>query len=368
VEGRWLQLLVAVDAFVVLSGAVLTAYVGVVGLVRKLAQDRCLPQFLLRTNAWRGTNHNIIFGFFFIASSLLLILQHHVIADPILARSVDMSTLAGVYCFAFLGLLIFFTIGCMLLKFKRPGLPRKVAAGWGGVVLALVGASLGLVGNLVSKASALQYFLVYTLMVGAVMFVMFQRTFILKLYLKMSAALLRSFRSCHRRWDDSAKRMMAAIGNDRVVFFVKKDSLVVMNKAILYVRENEQAKRLVIVHCYDPEEGCPPKLKDHVRMLDSMYPKIKISCVCVEGRFDPTSAAWIGRELDVSMNSCFITCPDERFQHKVSDLGMRIITTVPSLDKVPTEEEEEEGEPLVLNKNDEEEGKTPDAAAARRRP
>ncbi|MEP7271935.1 MAG: APC family permease, partial [Acidobacteriota bacterium] len=45
--GRWLQLLVSVDAALVLSGAVLTSYVGVTGLVRRMALDRCLPQFLL---------------------------------------------------------------------------------------------------------------------------------------------------------------------------------------------------------------------------------------------------------------------------------------------------------------------------------
>lgn len=39
---------VSVDAFVVLSGAVLTAYVGISGLIARMAKDRCLPQFILR--------------------------------------------------------------------------------------------------------------------------------------------------------------------------------------------------------------------------------------------------------------------------------------------------------------------------------
>ncbi|CAN0154970.1 unnamed protein product, partial [Phaeothamnion confervicola] len=65
----WLEAWVSLDAFVVLSGAVLTAYVGITGLIRRMAKDRCLPQFLLSTNRWRGTNHNIIFGFFALATS-----------------------------------------------------------------------------------------------------------------------------------------------------------------------------------------------------------------------------------------------------------------------------------------------------------
>lgn len=38
---------VSLDAFVVLSGAVLTAYVGISGLLARMSKDRCLPQFML---------------------------------------------------------------------------------------------------------------------------------------------------------------------------------------------------------------------------------------------------------------------------------------------------------------------------------
>ena len=48
VGGGWLGLLVSIDATIVLSGAVLTSFVGVTGLVRRMTLDRCLPQFLLK--------------------------------------------------------------------------------------------------------------------------------------------------------------------------------------------------------------------------------------------------------------------------------------------------------------------------------
>lgn len=70
--GRWLNIVVSADATIVLSGAVLTAYVGVSGLIRRMAMDRCLPQFLLHTNALRGTVHWIIIGFFVVTSSLCM--------------------------------------------------------------------------------------------------------------------------------------------------------------------------------------------------------------------------------------------------------------------------------------------------------
>lgn len=39
-SGRWLSYLVSADAALVLAGAVLTSYVGIVGLVRRMALDR----------------------------------------------------------------------------------------------------------------------------------------------------------------------------------------------------------------------------------------------------------------------------------------------------------------------------------------
>ncbi|KAJ0389623.1 hypothetical protein P43SY_010407 [Pythium insidiosum] len=51
----------------------------------RLASDRMLPSFRLKTNKWRGTHHGIILLFFIIASSLVLILD------------ADTSTIGGVY-------------------------------------------------------------------------------------------------------------------------------------------------------------------------------------------------------------------------------------------------------------------------------
>lgn len=77
------------------TGALLTAYVGVNGLIERMASDRCLPQFLLNLNRWRRTSklvvgdgdvfaclipfiliplyaaHNIIFGYFLLATGLV---------------------------------------------------------------------------------------------------------------------------------------------------------------------------------------------------------------------------------------------------------------------------------------------------------
>ncbi len=77
VGGPWLGKLISVDAALVLSGAVLTSFVGVTGLVHRMTLDRCLPQFLLRTNR-RGTTHRIVIAFFLLCVSVLFITQNSV--------------------------------------------------------------------------------------------------------------------------------------------------------------------------------------------------------------------------------------------------------------------------------------------------
>jgi hypothetical protein len=69
---------------------------------------------LLQENSWRGTNHILLFGFCIAACSLVVFLDGEV------------AMLSGVYTLAFLGLMAFMAAGTMLLKFKRPDLPREV--------------------------------------------------------------------------------------------------------------------------------------------------------------------------------------------------------------------------------------------------
>lgn len=171
VGGKLLERWVCIDAFIVLSGAVLTAYVGIMGLVRRLACDRVLPSFLMQTNAWRGTNHYIIFTYFMIATSLVLLLNG------------DVETLSGVYTYAFLGLMILFTCGCMLLKFKRAELKRTIVAPWWSCFLGIFMVLVSFMGNLLGDPMILTYFALYFLVVIFIVSVMFNRILLLRLFL-----------------------------------------------------------------------------------------------------------------------------------------------------------------------------------------
>ncbi len=115
--GPWLAHIISVDAALVLSGAVLTSFVGVNGLVHRMTLDRCLPQSLLKTNQ-RGTTHRILIAFLLLTVSVLWITKG------------QLSSLAGVYTLSFLAVMILFGTGNVLLKTRRASLPRPSKASW----------------------------------------------------------------------------------------------------------------------------------------------------------------------------------------------------------------------------------------------
>lgn len=127
----------------------LSAFVGVTGLIEKLAADRCLPAFFLHRNRFFNTHHWVILGFFFTTSSLYLIVGGNV------------TSLGGVFAVAFLSVMCMFAFGNLCLKFKRPRLPRPVVVMWGTVLIGFSCMLSGLIGNLVVDPSILKYFALY---------------------------------------------------------------------------------------------------------------------------------------------------------------------------------------------------------------
>ncbi|KAJ0396867.1 hypothetical protein P43SY_002974 [Pythium insidiosum] len=340
--GKWLERWVSIDAFVVLAGGVLTSFVGITGLVRRLAFDRVLPHFLTTTNDWRGTNHYIILLFFALQSSLVI------------ALNADASVLAGVFTFAFLGVMSLFAFGCILLKLKRSVMPRDVHAPWWSCIFGLIMVLLGLLGNLLGDPTIFTYFSLYFIVFASVMFLMLERVFILRILLYIMQGLCPS----RSRPGDKGSRTGARGGRTIVsvlqtihlppiVFFLKAPDLSVLNKAILYVRENEQTHNLRVVHVYDEvaphskqrsdddqrrrqhQQRTLRDLQDMVSVFDRMYPKLKIDFVAVgvpNGAFDASVVEWLSHELGVQPNMMFIRQPGNAQIHEVSALGVRVIT------------------------------------------
>jgi amino acid transporter len=307
--GRQLGLLVSIDAVLVLSGAVLTSFVGVTGLVRRMALDRIMPQFLLRENRWRGTNHWIFLGFFALCVSILLITRG------------EISSLAAVYTLAFLSVMALFAIGNMLLKVKRGRLPRAVRASWPAVTTGLIAVLLGLLGNIILDPLNVEVFEVYFLATAFVVALMFTRREVLKVALYVFRRLVERFGAASNWIHEQIMGEIHRISETAVVYFTRGDNMVTLNRAVLYVLANEQTSRLKVIHVYEDEAQIPPDLAKELRTIDRLYPQLRIDFVAVQGEFTPEIIEAISLRYDIPKNYMFIGTPSDRFPHRIEDLG-----------------------------------------------
>ncbi|MGE3756523.1 MAG: amino acid permease, partial [Pseudobdellovibrionaceae bacterium] len=305
--GPWLHTLVSLDAILVLSGAVLTSFVGVVGLSRRMALDRCLPQFLLQENRWRKTNHWIIFLFWALCCAVLFYTHGHV------------SLLAGVYALSFLCVMALFAIGNMLLKHFRGSLPRAEKSALPLVTLAFVAVLGALYGNL--SVPNFTVFLNFFVLVFLGVFAMLFRIRVLQFILFCFRHISPNYFPMRRIWARVIVEKIDAINSMRVVYFSKNDNLESLNRAALYIINNEQTNKLVVVHVYRDEEKIPADLKEQLRLIDEIYPQFRIDFLTVKGEFTPTFIEKISRRLKVPKNYMFIGTPGNKFPHRVSELG-----------------------------------------------
>ena len=306
--GEWLSWLIALDAMLVLSGAVLTAYVGVTGLVRRMTLDRCLPQFLLKSNS-RRTYHRIILLFFCVCVSILLVTDG------------ELRALAGVYTLSFLSVMALFGLGNVLLKIRRAGLPRPERAAWPAVLLAIALTLLGLAGNVLidpDHVRVLVQYLVPTLLVVAVML---GRIGLLKGCLFVVQAVSERLRKLTGVVSESLQERIRAINSQQFVFFSRGDNVQNLNRVILYVLRNEHTNRIKVVTVVDEHADPPPKLEGDIAFLNQAYPDIDVELVVIRGRFGPELIRRLSKEWQVPTNFMFIGSPGEHFAYGLAELG-----------------------------------------------
>lgn len=336
VAGNHLRSLVAVDALMVLSGSVLTSYVGVNGLFFRMAGDRCLPEFFQQTNAWRGTPHYSIGLFFCICASMCVILEG------------DITMLSAIYSLAFLLVMGLYAFAGLLMKVRRPTLPRPIVTH---PVIFLAGfamVSCAFFAVYLLHAEMLEYFVYYYLMVVFMVGLAFTRVSTYTTFLwilsrsSFAKSLLSSFISAKDK-DDAQEWITEEIGrlwNQSVIYFVNHTNLSQLNRALQYIEENEEARCVRVVHVHAEEDPTPHYLIECVRLLDCVYPKMRLDCILVPGDFGPALIEHLADSLDVPVNCMFINCPKAQFRYSLDQLrGVRVILNSESssmLEKIQT--------------------------------
>ena len=306
--GAWFAMLISVDALLVLSGAVLTSFVGVNGLVRRMTLDRVLPQFLLKTNR-RGTTHRIIIGFFVLAVSVLAI------------TGGELRALAGVYTLSFLAVMILFGIGNVLLKVNRAGLPRPERATWAAVLLAIAAVGAGLWGNVVMNPPYVTVFLEYFVPAVLIVSVMLGRIAILNGILFVVRSAVGSLTMYGNAAGAAIQGKIDHISSQQLVFFTRGDKLSNLNNAMIYVRENEHTSRLKVVTVVRNESEVPARLRRDLEFLDEAYPEVDIEFVVITGKFGPALIQELSEKWRIPTNLMFIGSPTGHLIYGLAELG-----------------------------------------------
>lgn len=306
--GKWLALVVSLDAALVLSGAVLTAFIGVNGLMKRMTLDRIFPQALLKQNS-RGSSPRILIVFYILCFSILFI------------TAGELAPLAGVYTISFLAVMAFFGFGNLLLKIKRAKLPRPEYAPPIVVFLGISGILIALYGNVKLHPDYLVVFLQYFIPAILIIYLFLKRKAVIHYLLLYANSVFDKIQRASVFSRFHLTKEMRKLNKQPFVYFTKGDNIAILNKVIQYVQENEITQKLKIVTVLQKEQKLNKIFERDFQALDRAYPEIKIEYIQIPGVFGPEIIDKLSREWNIPHNFMFIGSPSDRFPHRLSDLG-----------------------------------------------
>jgi len=307
-SGNWLAILIGIDAALVLSGAVLTSFIGVGGLMERMALDRILPEIMLKKNR-KGSAYLIFVIFFVLCTSILLVTQG------------DLAKLAGVYTIAFLSVMVLFGIGNILLKVKRKRLPRPERSSKTGLFMAISAVIAAIVGNIILNPYYLAIFFEYLIPTLLVVYFMLYRTTIFKLFLQIIEYVFPDKGPLFYELNARTKHLLAHINNQQFVYFTNHDNVAILNKVMQYIEENEPTRKLKIVAVVKDGESLASNLVSDINVLDRAYPNIAIEFVQEPGVFGPEKVKELSKRWNIPTNFMFIGSPGHDFPYKIQELG-----------------------------------------------
>lgn len=311
--GKWLATLISVDATMVLSGAVLTSFVGVNGLMKRMTLDRVLPQFLLK-HSGRGSSPWILIFFYLLCISILLMTMGKI------------GPLAGVYTISFLLVMVYFGFGNFLLKIKRSRLPRPEYATSFTVAVAIFAVGAAIFGNIKLHPDYLVIFLQYFIPAVIIVYVLLKRKTILQYLLVVIESLVDSIKRFAMSKHKLLEKTITRLASQQFVYFTKEDDISVLNKVMIYVTENEITRKLKIVCVTKEGQTISKGFLDDIKVLDRAYPQVEIEFIELKGVFGPELIDRLSFEWKIPVNFMFISSPGDHFPYKVAELGgVRVI-------------------------------------------
>lgn len=306
IGGYPVRIIVVVDAFLVLAGAVLTSYVGVSGLISRMSMDGALPGFLSKANG-KGSYPRIIIAFFLLCSSILLV------------TGGDLLSLAGVYTISFLGVMSSFAIGNLILKKNRKDLKRTYRAPIVVVFVAFLATFLGIIGNIRINAENLTFFEIYFFPALVVVALVIYYDYVLRFILKITSHVNFIHRFIERRFND--------VIEGRFVVFIRHTGR--LQSILDYINKNETGRHVTFVTCKNKvHEHTYKQLKHMLPDIQEagFYKHLKIDVIQYPKEFSPRAIDKISKQLKIHKNRIFIGAIHHEHKFEYDDLGgVRII-------------------------------------------
>lgn len=310
--GHLFQYIVIADAFLVLAGAVLTAFVGVSGLIYRMTTDGCFPNVLSKENR-QGSYPLIVITFFLLCTSILLITKG------------DLLSLAGVYTIAFLSVMSLFAFGNIIMRETRTELKRTYQAPFVFVVFALVATVAGVIGNIGNiriNPHNIDYFAVYFIPLTLVVFIFLRFDWVLLFLLRFTKYL--------RRVDTFVFDHFEDLTSGKFIVFIHHVER--LYSILEYINNNETGRNIILVHCNNGnKEEYDKSLAQLQEVLPNLqkagaFPHFHIRVVYKNRPFSPQLIDEVSKEYKVRKNRILIGSIHKEHPFDYSELGgVRII-------------------------------------------
>ncbi len=308
IGGSPLLYLVVIDACMVLAGAVLTSFVGVSGLAYRMSSDACLPEFLGKKNN-KGSYPIIIFGFFVLCSSILLM------------TGGELLSLAGVYTISFLGVMTSFAFGNLILRETRTELKRTYRAPLLFVAFAFISTFIGIVGNILIDQNNVKFFAIYFIPSLIVVGVIIYQDYILKSLLRLTKNIPVVHNFLMQKFSDLVE--------GRFIVFVHHTNR--LHSILDYINRNETGWNITLIHCKSEEKGKDTGIEEFQHLIPDLqkagvFPHFNINVEYVDEEFTPKLVDKISKSHKVHKNRMFIGSIHHFHEFDYSELGgVRII-------------------------------------------
>ncbi|KAJ3568956.1 hypothetical protein NP233_g5372 [Leucocoprinus birnbaumii] len=314
--GRWLRVLVVIDAVIVLCGGVLTGILASCELFGQLAQDRVLPAIFFKRFPISGAPYVSILSFTAFCALLYA------------SAGGSLEVVSLMFSLVWLTVMSQFPVALLLLKYNRGWLKRVRGTPLSTVFSAILIMCAAAAGNIAVNPRTFGYFSAYLIGITAIFFITQNKSKILRgLYWTYDQYPLLHRWKITCRWGDRIIQAIRNLKRQPVCILVNSDEINWLFRMVLYVRKNEETSRVMIVHFLsDAEKGPPSELEANTRILDEAFPELTIDLVLVSGDFEPKTVAALSHKLKIPTSLMFMGCPGAHFEHSMAELRTRIIS------------------------------------------